>query len=91
MEKLRRSIKARRKILKLTQEEAARSAGMSRQQWQHAESSGNPSEETLVKMATALNCRVLFVPNEHYDWMDNFLGIEKVLNPYPYAWDDYTL
>ena len=57
-------LKERRKSLKLNQQDLATRIGMSRQQYQHLESKGNPRLETLELLAKGLNAQFILIPEE---------------------------
>ncbi len=57
-------LKTRRLQLGLKQHDMLLRVGLSRQQYQHIESKGNPRLNTLERIAKGLNCEILFVPQE---------------------------
>ncbi len=64
MNGLLEQIKKRRKQLGLKQADMMLRAGISRQQYQHMESKGNPRLDTLELVAKGLNCELLLVPKD---------------------------
>lgn len=62
MNGLLEQIKKRRKQLGLKQADMMLRAGISRQQYQHMESKGNPRLDTLELVAKGLNSELLLVP-----------------------------
>jgi len=57
-------VKNRRKQLGLKQADMLLRAGISRQQYQHLESRGNPRLDTLALVAKGLKSELLLVPQE---------------------------
>ena len=64
MKSLLNQLKNRRKKLGLKQHDMQMRIGISRQQYQHLESKGNPRLETLELIAKGLNSEILLVPLE---------------------------
>jgi transcriptional regulator with XRE-family HTH domain len=64
MNGLLEQIKKRRKQLGLKQADMMLRAGISRQQYQHMESKGNPRLDTLELVAKGLNSELLLVPKD---------------------------
>jgi transcriptional regulator with XRE-family HTH domain len=64
MDGLLEQIKIRRKQLGLKQADMTLRAGISRQQYQHLESKGNPRLNTLELVAKGLKSELLLVPQE---------------------------
>ncbi|MEZ5526895.1 MAG: helix-turn-helix domain-containing protein [Gammaproteobacteria bacterium] len=64
MNALLEQLKKRRKQLKLKQADMMQRAGMSRQQYQHLESRGNPRLDTLELVAKGLKSELMLVPAE---------------------------
>lgn len=64
MNRLLEQIKKRRKQLGLKQADMMLRAGISRQQYQHIESKGNPRLDTLELVAKGLNSELLLVPKD---------------------------
>jgi len=62
MGQLLKQIKARRKALGLKQSDMMLRVGISRQQYQHLESKGNPRLDTLELIAKGLQGEVLLIP-----------------------------
>lgn len=57
-------VKKRRLELGLKQQDMYMRAGLSRQQYQHIESKGNPRLNTLVLVALGLNSELMLIPKE---------------------------
>lgn len=64
MSQFRQQIKTRRLALKLKQSDMLMRIGISRQQYQHIESKGNPRLDTLELVATGLDSEVMLIPVE---------------------------
>src|SRR6056297_868332 len=64
MNSLLEQIKTRRKALALKQHDMMLRVGISRQQYQHLESKGNPRLDTLELIAQGLNSELLLIPKE---------------------------
>jgi transcriptional regulator with XRE-family HTH domain len=64
MNGLLEQIKKRRKQLGLKQADMMLRVGISRQQYQHMESKGNPRLDTLELVAKGLNSELLLVPKD---------------------------
>lgn len=64
MSQFRQQIKARRLALKLKQSDMLLRVGISRQQYQHIESKGNPRLDTLELVASGLDSEVMLIPAE---------------------------
>lgn len=64
MSGLLEQIKKRRKQLGLKQADMMLRVGISRQQYQHLESKGNPRLNTLELVAKGLNSELMLVPQE---------------------------
>jgi transcriptional regulator with XRE-family HTH domain len=64
MSELLEQLKKRRKQLGLKQADMLLRAGISRQQYQHLESKGNPRLDTLELVAKGLKSELLLVPQE---------------------------
>lgn len=64
MGELLEQLKKRRKQLGLKQADMVLRAGISRQQYQHLESKGNPRLDTLELVAKGLKGELLLVPQE---------------------------
>lgn len=64
MSELLEQLKKRRKQLGLKQADMMLRAGISRQQYQHVESKGNPRLDTLELIAKGLKGELLLVPQE---------------------------
>lgn len=74
MSKLHEQLKARRKSLDLKQEDMQLRVGMSRQQYQHLESKGNPRLDTLELIAKGLKMEVMLIPQEKVRDVEDFLA-----------------
>lgn len=61
---LLRQLKKRRLALGLKQNDMMLRVGISRQQYQHIESKGNPRLDTLELIATGLNSELVLIPKE---------------------------
>ncbi|MBP6104452.1 MAG: helix-turn-helix transcriptional regulator [Gammaproteobacteria bacterium] len=59
-----KQLKKRRLALGLKQKDMMLRIGISRQQYQHLESKGNPTLETLELMAAGLNSELMLIPKE---------------------------
>lgn len=64
MDKLLQQIKKRRLELGVKQKDMLLKIGISRQQYQHIESKGNPSLSTLELIALGLKGKLMLIPNE---------------------------
>tara|TARA_R110001592_G_scaffold306270_1_gene579182 strand:+ start:717 stop:1022 length:306 start_codon:yes stop_codon:yes gene_type:complete len=64
MSELLEQLKLRRKQLGLKQADMLLRAGISRQQYQHIESKGNPRLETLELVAKGLKSELMLVPQD---------------------------
>lgn len=65
MSNVHEQLKARRKALRLKQEDMELRVGMSRQQYQRLESRGNPRLDTLELVAKGLKMAVVLIPQEN--------------------------
>lgn len=74
MSELLTQLKQRRKALGLKQDDMMLRIGMSRQQYQHLESKGNPRLDTLELIVTGLNCELMLIPKE------KLAGVKAVLS-----------
>jgi len=77
MSKIKEQLKQRRKALGLKQEDMMLRVGMSRQQYQHLESKGNPSLSTLELVAKGLKMEVMLIPLENLRDVQGFLAGKK--------------
>jgi len=77
MNKIHEQLKERRKALGLKQEDMMLRIGMSRQQYQHLESKGNPSLDTLELVAKGLKMKVMLIPQEKLRDVQGFLDGKK--------------
>ncbi len=64
MKSLHQQLKKRRFDLGLRQSDMMMRVGISRQQYQHLESNGNPRLNTLELIALGLNSEVMLIPRE---------------------------
>ena len=64
MKSLLHQIKKRRTDLNLKQKDMMLRIGVSRQQYQHLESKGNPTLNTLELIAKGLNSELMMIPKE---------------------------
>lgn len=64
MASLLEQLKNRRKALGLKQHDMMMRVGMSRQQYQHLESKGNPRLDTLELVAKGLKSELMLIPQE---------------------------
>ena len=64
MKSLLQQLKKRRLDLGLKQSDMMLRVGVSRQQYQHLESKGNPRLDTLELIATGLNSEIMLIPKE---------------------------
>jgi transcriptional regulator with XRE-family HTH domain len=64
MNEILQAFKARRTELGITQTEMAKRLNISQSQYQKIENGGNPSLKTLTSMAMAVNMKLLLVPSE---------------------------
>lgn len=62
LDNFRKQIKSRRLALGLKQKDMFGRTGLSRQQYQNIEKSGNPTLETLLLIADGLNCELTLTP-----------------------------
>ena len=62
---LLQQLKKRRTDLKLKQKDMLLRTGISRQQYQHLESKGNPRLDTLELVAKGLNSELMLIPKEN--------------------------
>jgi len=67
-------IKARRLQLGLRQQDMYLRVGMSRQQYQHLESKGNPRLDTLELVAKGLHSELMLIPAEHLAAVQDILS-----------------
>ena len=74
---IKKQLKERRKALGLKQEDMMLRVGMSRQQYQHLESKGNPSLSTLELVAKGLKMEVMLIPQEKLRDVQDFLAGKK--------------
>ena len=63
---LLKQIKKRRLAFGLKQKDMLLRIGISRQQYQHLESKGNPRLETLELIAQGLNAKLMLIPKEKF-------------------------
>lgn len=77
MLKLLQQIKKRRKMLGLKQSDMFQRIGISRQQYQHIETKGNPRLNTLALIAKGLNSEILLIPNEKLSKVQSILNSNK--------------
>jgi len=73
MNKIHEQLKQRRKALGLKQKDMMLRVGMSRQQYQHLESKGNPRLDTLELVAKGLKMEVMLIPQEKLRDVQDFL------------------
>ena len=59
-----KQLKKRRLELGFKQKDMLLRIGLSRQQYQHLESKGNPRLDTLELIAKGLNCELMLIPKE---------------------------
>ena len=71
---LLRQIKKRRIELGLKQNDMMLRVGISRQQYQHLESKGNPTLDTLELIAEGLNSKLMLIPKEKLN------AVKKILD-----------
>ena len=69
-------LKQGRVKLGLTQKDMMMRVGMSRQQYQHIESDGNPRLATLELLAKGINCELMLIPKSKY------LEVQQLLDRY---------
>ena len=74
MNHLLQQIKKRRLALGLKQSDMLLKSGISRQQYQHIESKGNPRLDTLDLIAQGLNSEVVLIPKE------KLAAVEAIIN-----------
>ncbi len=84
-------LKKRRLELGLKQKDMMLRIGLSRQQYQHLESKGNPRLDTLELIAKGLNSELMLIPKEKVDAVnavlkENQKGRDKDLSLNP--WED---
>lgn len=85
MSSLLNQIKQRRLMLKLKQHDMLLRVGMSRQQYQKLETSGNPRLDTLELVAKGLKSELLLIPNEKLRAVMDILQQEDNPSPVTYA------
>ena len=79
---LLRQLKKRRVELGLKQVDMMMRIGISRQQYQHLETKGNPRLETLELIAKGLNSELMLIPREKVNDVIALLeNVEKELKP----------
>lgn len=84
MDSLLQQLKKRRLALGLKQNDMLLRVGVSRQQYQHLESKGNPRLDTLELLAEGLNSSLLLIPKEKLTAVLALLEKEPtVANPSP--------
>lgn len=77
---LLQQLKKRRVMLGLKQNDMMMRIGVSRQQYNRLESTGNPQLDTLELIARGLNCELLLIPKEKLRAvMDVLEGVEPDL------------
>lgn len=93
MKTLLQQLKERRLEVGFKQNDMLLRVGMSRQQYQHLESKGNPRLDTLELLAKGLNSELMLIPKEkltavlaileqspHHKPTDNHININKTLS-----------
>lgn len=85
MTSLLQQIKKRRLALGLKQNDMLLQSGISRQQYQHIESKGNPRLDTLDLIAQGLNSEVVLVPKE------KLAAVEAILNASAHDHDEHAI
>ena len=93
MKTLLQQLKERRLEVGLKQNDMLLRVGMSRQQYQHLESKGNPRLDTLELLAKGLNSELMLIPKEkltevlaileqslHHKPTDNHVNIKQTLS-----------
>ena len=74
-------LKKLRLKLGLKQQDMMLRVGMSRQQYQHLESKGNPRLNTLNLLAKGLNSELMLIPKDKVDAVEALLGRNGQTNP----------
>lgn len=78
MKLLLEQLKKRRLALGLKQKDMMLRIGVSRQQYQHLESKGNPRLNTLELIAKGLKCELMLIPTEKMDRIKEILDNETL-------------
>ena len=81
MKSLLEQLKKRRLALGLKQKDMMLRIGVSRQQYQHLESKGNPRLNTLELIAKGLKSELILIPTEKLNLVKEILENETLLSP----------
>jgi transcriptional regulator with XRE-family HTH domain len=81
MKSLLEQLKKRRLALSLKQKDMMLRIGVSRQQYQHIESKGNPRLNTLELIAKGLKSELMLIPIEKLSLVKEILENESLLSP----------
>lgn len=81
MKSLLEQLKKRRLALDLKQKDMMLRIGVSRQQYQHLESKGNPRLNTLELIAKGLKSELILVPQEKLSMVKAILENDELLPP----------
>lgn len=81
MNSLLEQLKKRRLTLGLKQKDMMLRIGVSRQQYQHLESKGNPRLNTLELIAKGLKSELMLIPTEKLSLVKEILENETLLSP----------
>ena len=81
MRPLLEQLKNRRLALKLKQKDMMLRIGVSRQQYQHIESKGNPRLNTLELIAKGLKSELMLIPTEKLNLVKEILENEALSSP----------
>ena len=81
MKSLLEQLKKRRLALSLKQKDMMLRIGVSRQQYQHLESKGNPRLNTLELIAKGLKSELMLIPTEKLNLVKEILENEALSSP----------
>lgn len=83
MKSLLEQLKNRRLSLGLKQKDMMLRIGVSRQQYQHLESKGNPRLNTLELIVKGLKSELMLIPTEKLNLVKEILENDALLSPMP--------
>ncbi len=78
MKSLLQQLKERRLALGLKQKDMMMRIGVSRQQYQHLESKGNPRLNTLELISKGLNSELMLIPTEKLELVETILKNDEL-------------
>ncbi len=81
MQSLLQRLKERRIALGLKQKDMLLRIGISRQQYQHLESKGNPRLNTLELIAKGLSSELMLIPTEKLEMVEAILKSDEFSSP----------